>query len=564
MGALLAAGLRAATWPHATHFERATARPAEAQAKVLRALLARNAGTAFGREHGFAAIPDAAAYRHAVPVRDYEGVRPYVGRIVAGEPAVLTAEPVVAFATTSGTTAEPKLVPVTASGLARMAALVRLWLAWAARDHPALLDGALLTVVSPAVEGATPGGVPFGAMSGLLQRRLPFLARRGQAAPYAAHLIVDHDARAFVLLRLALARSVSTIGTPNPTTLLRLAALAREQTDTLLRAIHDGTLGIPWPTVHAEPGWDTRAVRRALGAALRADPVRARALTAAARARGALHLGDAWPDLALVGCWLGGHAGRHAERLDADYGPAPRRDLGLVASEGRVTVPLADGTAAGVLAVESAFYEFVPEEAMDRADPPIVLAHELELGRRYGVMLTTDGGLYRYDLNDVVEVRGFHRRTPLLAFVRKGRDMTSLTGEKLHLNHVQTAVRAAEAATGVELWQLRMIPDVDACRYDLLVEPRGAGLDDIGVEAFARAVDEALGHVNVEYAAKRRSRRLGALRLSVMREGWAERQCRAEFARGRREGQHKWRALAPEWDEASRREVLRTWKEKTE
>jgi hypothetical protein len=564
MGALLAAGLQAASWPHALRFERAAARPADAQARVLRRLLARNADTAFGREHGFAGIPDTAAYQRAVPVRDYEGFRPYVGRIVAGAPAVLTAEPVVAFATTSGTTAEPKLVPATASGLRRMAALVRLWLARAARDHAGLLDHALLTVVSPAVEGETPRGVPFGAMSGLLQRRLPALAWRAPAAPYAVHLIVDSDARAFVLLRLALGRPVSAIGTPNPTTLLRLAALAREQADPLLRAIHDGTLGIPWPAAHAEPGWDAQAVRGALGAALRADPGRARALAAAARARGTLHLGDAWPDLALIGCWLGGHAGRHAERLGADYGPVPLRDLGLVASEGRVTVPLADGTAAGVLAVESAFYEFVPEEAMDRPHPPIVLAHELETGRRYGVILSTDGGLYRYDLNDVVEVRGFHRRTPLLAFVRKGRDMTSLTGEKLHLNHVQAAVRAAETATGVDLWQFRMVPDVDARRYDLLVEPRGAGLDDIVAEAFARAVDEALRRVNVEYAAKRRSRRLGALRLAVMRRGWAERQCRAEFARGRREGQHKWRALAPGWDEESRQDVLRTWKEKTE
>ena len=106
-----------------------------------------------------------------------------------------------------------------------------------------------------------------------------------------------------------------------------------------------------------------------------------------------------------------------------------------------------------------------------------------------------------------------------MAFVRKGRDMTSITGEKLHLNHVRAAVRAAEDATRVEVWQFRLIPDVETCRYDLLVEPRGAGLDAPGAEAFARAIDEALGRVNVEYAAKRRSRRLGPPRLCVMRAG---------------------------------------------
>ena len=179
------------------------------------------------------------------------------------------------------------------------------------------------------------------------------------------------------------------------------------------------------------------------------------------------------------------------------------------------------------------------------------------MGRRYGIVLSGANGLYRYDLNDIVEVAGYHRRTPLVAFVRKGRDMTSITGEKLHLNHVRAAVHAAEAATGVEVWQFRLIPDVETCRYDLLVEPRGAGLDAPGAEAFARAIDEALGRVNVEYAAKRRSRRLGPPRLCVMRAGWAERQCRAEFARGRREGQHKWPAIQPAWDRESRGEVVR-------
>ena len=562
MGALLAAGLRMREWWPARRFDRAAAEPERAQAAVLRALLRRNAQTAFGREHGFGAIRTVAEYRRAVPVRDYEALRPYVRRIVEGEAAVLTAEPVTAFATTSGTTAEPKLVPVTAAWLARMAALVRMWMLGAQRDHPRLLSRAPLTIVSPAIEGGTPRGVPVGALSGLLHRSLPAAVRRAQAVPYAAHLIVDADARAFVLLRLGLARAVSVIGTPNATTLVRLAEVARREADSLLRAIHDGTLGIPWPAFHEEPGLGGQAARRALAARLEADPARARALGAAARARGALRLQDAWPELALIGCWLGGTAGHHTRRLVEDYGGVPLRDLGLVASEGRVTLPLADGTAAGPPALDAGFFEFIPEEAMETRDPPVLLAHELEVGHRYGVVLSGANGLYRYDLNDVVEVQGRHHRAPLLAFVRKGRDMTSITGEKLHVNHVRDAVRQAEDATRVEVWQYRLIPDVDACRYDLLVEPDEAGLDAIGAEAFARAFDEGLGRVNVEYGAKRRTRRLGAPRLAVMRPGWAERQCRAEFAQGRRDVQHKWRALVAGWDPASRAAVIRTWEEK--
>jgi hypothetical protein len=142
--------------------------------------------------------------------------------------------------------------------------------------------------------------------------------------------------------------------------------------------------------------------------------------------------------------------------------------------------------------------------------------------------------------------------------------MVSITGEKLHPNHVRAALDDAEAATRVDVWQYRLIPDVDGCRYDLLVEPVGVALDATAAEAFARAFDEGLGRANVEYAAKRRTRRLGAPRLAVMRGGWAEAQCRTEFARGRRDVQHKWRPLVTAWDPDSRAAVVRTWEETPE
>jgi hypothetical protein len=155
-----------------------------------------------------------------------------------------------------------------------------------------------------------------------------------------------------------------------------------------------------------------------------------------------------------------------------------------------------------------------------------------------------------------VEVRGFHHATPKVAFVRKGRDMLSITGEKLHLNHVLAAVREAECRSGLDVWQFRVIPDVQSARYDVLIEPA----QDVttSTQEFLAAFDATLASVNVEYASKRASRRLAAPRLHLMARGWSERLCRGEFADGRREHQHKWRAVAEEWDTVSRGEVERT------
>jgi GH3 auxin-responsive promoter len=558
VAALLAASLRLGAFAAGLRFRRATARPEVAQAAVLRALLRRNADTVFGRHHSFARIRDARDYAAAVPVRDFEGFRPFVDRIVAGEPAVLTAEAPVMFTTTSGTTGQPKLIPVTPTWQAEMTGLMRLWMRGVLQDHPTAFAGDALTLVSPAIEGWTPGGLPIGALSGVAYQRIPRPVRRQYAVPYAAQLIADPDTRYFVIMRLALARSVSVVGTPNATSLVRLADTAATRGEALIRAIHDGDLGVARPALTPASGLSPADVGWALIAPLRPDPGRARALERVAAAAGLLRPGDAWAGLRLVACWLGGTAGLHARRLADPYGEVPLRDLGLIASEGRITVPLEDGSAAGVLAVHAGFYEFVDEARIDEPDPPVRLAHELVDGGRYYVLLTGWNGLYRYDLNDIVEVQGFHGATPRLAFVRKGRDMVSITGEKLHVNQVLAALREAEDVARLPVWQFRLIPDVDACRYDLLVEPHGEAPAEEPARALLRAFDEALCRLNVEYAGKRASRRLGPPRLQLMRAGWSERAARADVARGQREIQYKWAAIRLAWDEISRADRLRT------
>ena len=557
MGRLLGHALTARQWLHHRAFEAGTRDPAQAQGRVLRSLLRDNADTIFGREHRFGSIGSAAEFARRVPIRDYEALRPYVERIMAGERQVLTAEAPFMFTTTSGTTGTPKFIPVTPGWTEAMAALMRLWTFHALRDHPGMLDHRVLTIVGAAIEGVASGGLPYGAMTGLTYQRLPWLIRRRHALPYAVALIRDHESRYFVALRLALSHALSSIATPNPSTVLRLADIAARRGDELLRAIHDGTLGVGELEAIPSAGMTGLELRAALATALRPDPRRAAFLEAVRKRRGRLVLGDCWPELSLVACWLGGSAGIQARHLDAEFGSqVARRDLGLVASEGRLTIPVEDDAAAGVLAVHTNFYEFIAEEDIDDPAPRTLLCHELAEGRRYDVIVTGANGLYRYDMNDIVEVRGFHGRTPKVAFVRKGRDMLNITGEKLHLNHVLHAMSAAERATGLGVWQFRVIPDVEAARYDLLVELPRTAEGGRPLTRFAAAFDRGLSEANIEYRSKRASARLAPPRLCVMREGWAERRCREEFARGRREIQHKWCVMRPEWDDVSRAEVL--------
>lgn len=132
--------------------------------------------------------------------------------------------------------------------------------------------------------------------------------------------------------------------------------------------------------------------------------------------------------------------------------------------------------------------------------------------------------------------------------------MVNITGEKLHVNQIQDAIRSAETATTVEIAQYRLIPDTESCRYDLLVELDGQCTDDDFLP-FLAEFDRSLSQLNIEYASKRASGRLGPPQLYLMRGGWAERQCRLDFGAGKREHQYKWPAIRFEWDEESRSEV---------
>src|SRR6185436_159811 len=101
--------------PDSVLFHRATRNVASEQQAILSRLLAVNADTDFGREHGFARIRTVAEYQQCVPLRDYEDFRPWIDRIVAGSPNVLTREPVRLFEPTSGSAGASKLIPYTTS-----------------------------------------------------------------------------------------------------------------------------------------------------------------------------------------------------------------------------------------------------------------------------------------------------------------------------------------------------------------------------------------------------------------------------------------------------------------
>jgi hypothetical protein len=154
--------LDAARAEHAL-FDRARATPRASQAALLRQILATNAGTDFGRTHGFAGIRTIDDFHARIPIRPYDALRPWLDRVAAGETGVLTDEAVIAFEETGGSTAGGKLVPYTASSLKAFRAAVLPWLADLAHRRPGAFAGKAYVSVSPATRAPRMiNGIPVG------------------------------------------------------------------------------------------------------------------------------------------------------------------------------------------------------------------------------------------------------------------------------------------------------------------------------------------------------------------------------------------------------------------
>ena len=540
MGMLLKAaayltGRQWVRWQNLTH------QAPEIQNRLLLDVIKRNRATGFGRDHRFDKINSLSEYRESVPVGDYVRLRPYIERAQNGERGVLTDEPVVMFTMTSGSTGQPKLIPVTESARRNHRRLTRFWYYRALMDHPDLFSGKLLGVVSPAVEGRTPGNIPFGAASGLIYQSSPSWIQNAFALPYEISEIKDFKAKYYLSMRLAMENDITFFGTPNPSTILKLVESVTENKHEIIKDIRDGTIA---PHCNLAP--DARA---ALAGRLKKNPARARRLESLIKNDGTLRPREYWPRLQLIGCWKGGTVGVRLKEFARWFGEKmPVRDLGYMASEGQMTLPISDVGSAGILAIAENFYEFIPEEEIGGPSPTTLTCSELEEGRNYYLILTTPGGLYRYDINDVVRVAGFFNRAPLIEFVRKGRDVTNITGEKLHVNQVVRALEQAQSVTRIAIRHFRAFADLETSRYIFLLEFDGPNPAAHTLSRLLRELDTCLRDCNIEYAQKRESGRLGAPILWVMKAGWFERKANVLLQRGARDAQFKAQLLssAPE------------------
>jgi hypothetical protein len=495
--------------PEYLRFRLALRRVRDEQEHVLRKTLRMNRESEFGRRHGFSTIGSVREYRQRVPLSDYEDYRSGVARIAEGHHQALTCEPVRLFEPTSGSAGPAKWIPYTASLQGQFQRGIRAWVADLFLHNRDLLHGPAYWSVSPlgTCTQVAPSGIPVGFAEdseyvGGVQRKL---VRSVMAVPASVRALPDMETFWYTtLVHLVRRPDLRFISVWNPSFLTLLMDRLEEYSDRLVR--------------------EAPAIRRALRAT---TPGERHALL--------------WPRLGMISCWADGNSALAARKLAALFPQARIHGKGLLATEGIISLPWETRDAA-VLAVRSHFLEFLPVGSNDEPDPmrPL-LAHELEPGQHYSVVLTTGGGLYRYRLGDLVEVVGREWQCPLVRFVGR-RQVADWCGEKLHEAHAARVLAAASAGQRVAPSFAMLACDTSGPvpNYVLYLE---AAVPEDQLCEIGTAVESGLQE-NFHYRYARRLGQLGRLRVFAVRKAEAS-YLSACIERGQRAGNAKSVALDP-------------------
>ncbi len=521
-------------------FERRLSAATEVNEQTLAAILRHNQDTHFGRAHAFAAIiqsPDQqAAYGERVSLSSYTDYEPYIERIASGEADVLCADPVTLLAGTSGTTDRPKRIPRTRAAQSHHLLLVVL-------AQQAVVDRGIAGARSPArginlmslFAPPPPGTSEIPLMSGLnaglgrLRRLIPLL----WTSPVPVFLVKHQPTAQYLHALFGLRQRTSLyIETPFAPQVVAWLALMERQRARLVNDLRRGTI-----SEHLDL---TDSQRQALAPLLWADPHRAAEVEQAFAEGQRGILPRLWPTMRYIRTVTSGSFALALPRLRWLAGPAiPIQSGCYSSSEGIVGMNLrTDGSNNYVLAIGTAYFEFIPFSHCDDPRPPTVPLKDLQVEQDYEIVMTTQAGLYRYRLGDVVRVKGWHGTAPVLEYRWRRGTILNLIGEKTTEWHTHAALQATVA---------RWVPDSEAVvdytvaggfdggigQYTFYVEVRDdASRAQLATEGVSAFLDESLGSVNRLYHhLGRQAERLASARLRIVRPGTFDAVAQAQLVR---------------------------------
>jgi hypothetical protein len=415
----------------------------ETQQKIFQYLIGTASDTMFGKDHHFSSIRNYEDFKKHVPVRDYEGLKEYIEKVVKGEKDILWPGLPQYFAKTSGTTSGVKYIPISKDSIgfhingARDALLNYVH----TTGKSLFLDGKLM-FLSGSPEMEKKNGVYVGRLSGIVNHHVPGYLRSNQKPSYETNCMDDWEAK--------------------------------------LEKIIDETLGERMTLISGIPPWAQMYFDRIV-------------------ARTGKPIKDVFPDFSLF-VYGGVNFEPYKAKLFDTIGKKVDSVETYPASEGFIAFQDLPGEEGLLLLLNSGiFYEFIPTEEYFKENPTRLSIDQVELGVNYALIMNTNAGLWGYSIGDTVK---FVSRDPYRVVVTgRIKHFISAFGEHVIGEEVEKAMKAALSKhPEAEIVEFTVAPEVTPKEglpyHEWFIEFSN---EPNNMAAFNKDLDDALVKLNVYY-----------------------------------------------------------------
>ncbi len=450
---------KVARWRYTT-IEEWMNNPHEAQRNILQDLVTHGQYTEFGRKHGMNNLFNVRDFKSAIPIQEYDDIKPYVERLMQGEQNLLWDTPVNWFAKSSGTTSErSKFIPITEESLHDchyMASKDVLTIYYNFYPESDLLTGKGLVIGGSHQVSSLGDEMYFGDLSAVLLQNTPFWSNWLRTPELSIALMDEWEAKIEALAQATVKENVTSMS------------------------------GVPT--------WTLLLIKRIL------------------EITGKQTLKEVWPMFELYN-----HGGvsfkPYREQFAKLIGEGVRFRNMYNASEGFFAIQNNEDDDMLLLLNHGIFYEFLSADEFGKENPETVGLRDVEIGKNYAPVISTNGGLWRYLLGDTIK---FTSLAPYKIEVSgRIKHYINAFGEEVIVDNTDKAIAIASEKTG------SIVNDYTAAPVYFSEENNGAHewlieFDKApeNIENFTIELDKALQQINSDYEAKRH--KSIALRLPVM------------------------------------------------
>lgn len=435
--------------------------PIETQEKVFRDLIRAASQTAFGIDHGFNTIKNHDDYVKHVPIRDYEALKPYVERVVAGEENILWKGKPLYFAKTSGTTSGAKYIPITAESMpnhvnaARNAILLYIH----ETGNSKFVDGKMIFLQGSPVL-TEQNGVQLGRLSGIVAHYVPKYLQKNRLPSWETNCIEDWETKVDAVVEETLPEDMTIIS------------------------------GIPsWVQMYFEK------LQKKTGQ----------------------KVGDIFKNFNL---FIFG--GVNYEPYRAKFENLIGRKVDSIelypASEGFFAFQDKQEEKGMLLQLDSGmFYEFILVEEFFEDNPKRITIKDVEVGKNYVLIISTNAGLWAYNVGDTVI---FTSTKPYRVIVSgRIKHFISAFGEHVIGKEVEHALRIATEGTLVRINEFTVAPQINPESglpyHEWFIEFEN---EPESLSALAQKIDQALQQQNSYYLDLIIGKVLQPLKISVIQK----------------------------------------------